>query len=145
MPRLLAYGGHVRGIAFYTGLRVALLALAWLLVQAITPLRGLIAVAVAVVLSGIISFIVLDRPRDQASVGLAGFFRRIDERIERSRTAEDVDDEPVSGQGQADAEQEPVAEHEQAGGLEHRDEVPAEGAPRDGADGADREDRGQHA
>lgn len=135
----------MRGIALYTGLRVALLVAAWLLVQAITPLRGLIAIAVALVVSGIISFVVLDRPRDRASAGLAGVFRRIDDRIERSKTAEDVDDEPRSGQRQPDAQQEPVAQDEQPRALQDGDEGPADRPAGDGGDRPDREESGQGA
>lgn len=128
----------MRGIAMYTGLRVALFAAVWLLIQVVTPMRGLLAIAVALVISGVISFIVLDRPRDQASAGLAGVFRRIDDRIERSKVAEDVDDEPVaSGESQAQPEQEPVDEHKETGGLQHGDEI-APGRPSD--DGSDRAD-----
>lgn len=133
----------MRGIAIYTGLRVALLVLVWLVVQAVTPLRGLLAIAVALVISGIVSFIALDRPRDRASVGLAGAFRRINDRIEASRVAEDVDDEPSAGGGEAHAEQHPVDEHEQAGPLQDGHEVPADGVTEDGGDGPDGEDAGQ--
>jgi len=115
----------VRGIALYTTLRVALLLAVWLLVQLVTPLRGLIAIAVAVVISGVLSFVVLDRPRDQASHGLSRLFRNIDDRIERSRTAEDVDDEPApaaSGQADAQAEQQSVGEHDESGPLQDGDE-----------------------
>lgn len=123
-----AYRGRVSGIAVYTGLRIALLVIVWLVIQAVTPLRGLIAVAVALVISGIISFFALDRPRSQASRGVAGIFRRIDERIERSTTAEDIDDEPVpSRQADAQAEQEPIAQEQQARPLEDGDQRPSNG------------------
>lgn len=125
MSACRAYRGGVRGIALYTTLRLAMLLAVWLVIQVVTPLRGLIAIAVAIVISGIISFIVLDRPRNQASRGLSGVFRRIDERIERSRTAEDFDDEPVqpvSGQADAQPEQQPVGEHNETGGLQDGDE-----------------------
>jgi hypothetical protein len=127
----------------YTGLRIALLAAVWLLIQVITPLRGLIAIAVALVISGIISFIVLDRPRDRASVGLAGVFRRIDERIERSKVAEDVDDLPApSGQGQADAQQHAVGEDERTRSLQDGHEVSTGGTGRDSDDRAQRQRAG---
>lgn len=133
----------MRGIAFYTGLRVALLLAAWLLVQVLTPLRGLLALAVALVISGVISFVVLDRPRDQASAGLAGVFRRIDERIERSKTAEDVDDEPgVSGKREPEAEQQAVGQGEQPGGLEDGHESAAVGTTDHRDDGAESQDGG---
>ena len=125
MSACRAYRGVVRGIALYTTLRLAMLLAVWLVIQVVTPLRGLIAIAIAIVISGIISFVVLDRPRNQASRGLSGFFRRIDERIERSRTAEDVDDEPVqpaSGQADAESEQQPVGEHDETGRLQDGDE-----------------------
>lgn len=131
----------------YTGLRIALLAAVWLLIQAITPLRGLVAIAVALVISGIISFIVLDRPRDRASVGLAGVFRRIDERIERSKVAEDVDDDPpaTSGQGESRPEQDAVDQHEKSAGLQDGDESPPGGAGGHRDDGADRQGSGDDA
>lgn len=130
----------------YTGLRVALLALVWLLIQVVTPMRGLLAIAVALIISGIISFILLDRTRDRASAGLAGVFRRIDDRIERSKAAEDIDDETVpSGQSQAQAEQQPVGEHEQPGGLEHGHEGTASGAAHDSGDGPDGQRRGEQS
>ncbi|MGI9198057.1 MAG: DUF4229 domain-containing protein [Candidatus Nanopelagicales bacterium] len=119
----------MRGIVLYTGLRLALLAIVWLLIQAVTPLRGLLAAAAAIVVSGLISFIALDRPRNQASSGFFGIFRGIDERIERSRTAEDYDDPAetvaVLGEGEAQPEQQTVAEGEQPGPLQDRDQ----GAP----------------
>ena len=136
----------MRGIAIYTGLRLALLAGVWLLLQVVTPMRGLLAIAVALVISGVISFIVLDRPRDQASAGLAGVFRRIDDRIERSKVAEDIDDEPVaSGESQPQSEQQAVGEHEEPGGLQHGDESAPQGAADDSDDGADGERGGDDA
>lgn len=133
----------MRGIAIYTGLRVALLAAVWLLIQAVTPLRGLLAIALALVISGAVSFIVLDRSRDKASAGVFGAFRRINDRIEASRTAEDWDDESPSGQGDAKPEQEPVGQHEHARDLEHGHEIASEGTAAHSDDGADSDGRGE--
>lgn len=132
-------------MAMYTGLRVALLVAVWLLVQIVTPLRGLMAIAVAIVISGVISFILLDRTRDRASVGLAGVFKRIDDRIERSRTAEDVDDEPHPGSGQAetDTQQQSVGQHQQSGALEDRDESATRGTADDRDDRSDSQHSGR--
>ncbi len=128
----------MRGIAVYTAMRVALLAAVWLVIQVLTPMRGLLAIAVALLISGIISFVVLDRPRDQASVGLAGAFRRINDRIERSKVAEDVDDLPAaSGQGKPEAQQEPVAQDEHSRALQDGHEVAAGGTSDDRAQWAD--------
>lgn len=135
----------MRGIAIYTGLRLALLAAVWLLIQVVTPMRGLLAIAVALVISGIISFILLDRTRDQASAGLSGIFGRMNDRIERSRTAEDWDEPAASGQADAQAEQQAVDEHEQSGALEDGHESAPASAPDDGVDGRDRQGGGGDA
>lgn len=149
----------MRDIAIYTGLRLALLAAVWLLLQVVTPFRGLIALIIALLISGVVSVVLLDRPRDRAGNRVAGVFKRIDERIERSRTAEDYEDEvppvgdvdevppvgdvdevpPVgevngagatgSGQADADTEQHPVGQGEETGHLQHRDEGPPAQTP----------------
>lgn len=144
----------MRGIAIYTGLRLAVLAGVWLVIQVVTPMRGLLAIAVALVVSGVISFIVLDRPRDSASAGLFGVFRRIDERIERSKAAEDIDDDPVpsgqlseqpSGEGESGAEQKAVGQDEQTGGLEDGHESASGGTADDGEHGSQGKGSGDDA
>ncbi len=77
-------------MAVYTGLRLALLAAVWLVVQLVTPWRGLLAIAVALAVSGVIGFFVLDRSRDSASVAVWRVFRRIDDRIKRNEMLEDA-------------------------------------------------------
>lgn len=136
----------MRGIAVYTAMRVALLAGVWLVIQVVTPMRGLLAIAVALVISGVISFIVLDRSRDTASKGLAGVFGRINDRIEQSKVAEDVDDEPADlGQAEAQAQEQSVGEGEQAGGLQDGHEISPGSSADDGAHRADGEDGGDEA
>ncbi len=49
MSACRAYRGVVRGIALYTTLRLAMLLAVWLVIQFVTPLRGLIAIAIAIV------------------------------------------------------------------------------------------------
>lgn len=115
----------MRGLLIYTGLRLALLAATWFLVQLVTPMRGLLAVAVALVVSGVLGFFLLDRPRDDASVSVSRLFRRIDAKIEASRTAEDVE-ESRSPQGEADPHQHAVGEGEQASPLQDGDQFAAE-------------------
>lgn len=75
----------------YTGLRLGVFLAVWLLVQWVTGLRGLMALALAIVISGAISLLLLNRQRDAMSTGVARFFRRINERIDASTRAEDVD------------------------------------------------------
>lgn len=83
----------------YTALRVAIFGLAWLLIVLITPLQGLGAVVMAVLVSGIVSIPLLSRQRDALSGGVFGFFRSMNERIDASARAEDDSDEtpPAAG------------------------------------------------
>lgn len=135
-------------MAIYTGLRLALLAAVWLVVQLVTPWRGLLAIAVALAVSGVIGFFVLDRSRDAASTAVWRVFRRIDDRIKRNEMLEDAlveaaqspgDAPAVSGrpevlsagrQGQTESQQHPVDTGEDPGQGEHRDEI-APGDPVD--------------
>lgn len=97
----------------YTVLRVALFIAMWLTIELITPISGVWAIVLAILLSGAISLFVLDRQRGRVASVAAGFFGGINERIEASARAEDVDDEPDPGPpagGSGDGEQ--PAEHE---------------------------------
>ncbi len=92
----------------YTVLRIALFLAVWLTIELLTPINGLLAIIAALLVSGAISLLVLDRQRGRAAAVAGGFFGRINERIEASARAEDVDDEPaaaplpedVSGEGE---------------------------------------------
>ena len=101
-------------VLVYTVLRIALFAAVWLTIELLTPINGLLAIIAALLVSGAISLLVLDRQRGRAASVAAGFFGRINDRIEASARAEDVDDEPVapaagdSGEGQQGAEHEAV-------------------------------------
>jgi Protein of unknown function (DUF4229) len=101
-------------VLVYTVLRIALFAAVWLTIELLTPINGLLAIIAALLVSGAISLLVLDRQRGRAASVAAGFFGGINERIEASARAEDVDDEPAtpdvadSGEGQQDAEHEAV-------------------------------------
>lgn len=121
-----------RAFIVYTALRLLVLAVVWGVLQLTTPLRGLLAIAVALLISGLLSLFVLDRQRERLSVGVAGFFGRLNARIDASSRAEDEwDDErratasPASSapsQGKQTAEQQAVHEDQQSGALEHPDE-----------------------
>jgi hypothetical protein len=78
-------------IILYTLLRVVMFAGAWILIELFTPIHGLFAAAFAIVISGAISIIVLNGRRDAMSEVLFRFFRRMNERIDASARAEDVD------------------------------------------------------
>lgn len=118
-----ARGAGRRWLAFlvYTLLRLVLLVAIWILIAWITPVKGLWALALALLVSGAVSLFVLDRQRDAMSVGVARFFSGINERIEASARAEDVEPLP-SEDRQAGADDQPVGEHQDPGPLERRDQ-----------------------
>lgn len=116
-------GAGRRWLAFaiYTLLRLVLLLAIWILIAWITPVKGLWALALALLVSGAVSLFLLDRQRDAMSIGVARFFSGINERIEASARAEDVDP-PVSEHRQPGADDESVGEHQDPGSLERRDQ-----------------------
>jgi hypothetical protein len=102
-------------VLVYTVLRVALFLAVWLTIELLTPISGVWAIALAIVVSGAISLFVLDRQRGRVASVAAGFFGGINDRIEASARAEDVDDEPApappataSGEGEQPAEHKAV-------------------------------------
>jgi hypothetical protein len=105
-------GSKAVAVLVYTALRVALFLAVWLTIELLTPINGVWAMVLAIVLSGAISLFVLDRQRGRVASVAAGFFGGINERIEASARAEDVDDEPepaASDSGSGEGEQ--PAEH----------------------------------
>ena len=95
-------GSKVLAIVVYTVLRVALFAA---------------VIGLAILVSGAISIVVLDRQRDRVGAVAAGFFRGINERIEASARAEDDDLDapapapapaPASGEGEQSAHRDAV-------------------------------------
>ena len=90
-----ATASRTRSIAVYTGLRVAIFVVFWLPLQLFTPLRGVLAVGAALLMSGAVSLVVLDRQRGRMGRATAGFFERPNDRIGASARAEDADtDDP---------------------------------------------------
>ena len=75
----------------YTALRVAIFAGAWILIEVVTPITGLVAAAFAILISGAISIVALNGQRNVMSEALFGFLRRMNARIDASTRAEDVD------------------------------------------------------
>ena len=80
-------------------MRLGLLFAVWLLLQLVTPLRGLWAVVVAILVSGAISLFLLQRQRAAMSAVVGGFFGRINARIDQASRAEDDWDDQPHGQG----------------------------------------------
>jgi hypothetical protein len=108
-------GSNAVAVAAYTLLRVALFAVVWLVIELLTPINGVWAIVAAILMSGAISLIVLDRQRGAVGQAAAGFFGRINARIEASARAED-DDRPAveqldeSRKGEGEPERDAVDE-----------------------------------
>lgn len=113
-------------------MRVGLFLGVWLLLQLLTPLRGLWAVALAIVTSGLISLFLLNRQRAAMSSVVGGFFGRINARIDAASQAEDHWDHESQGQGHG------VSDDQMPGANQGRDEP---GSARSGHDNAHRADR----
>jgi hypothetical protein len=119
-------GSSAKAILIYTALRIGLFAIVWVLIEFVTPIHGIWAVAAAILISGAISIVVLDRPRNKVGLAAGSFFGRINERIEASARA--VDDD--LDEGQQGAQSQAVDKEQDAGLLEggdqRRTERPAE-------------------
>jgi hypothetical protein len=121
----------VAAIAVYTGLRIGLFLLVWLTIELLTPISGVWALVAALLISGALSIVLLDRQRGRMAVVADGFFKGINERIEASTRAEDVD-EPMedvdSGEeSEQAAEGQAVDEQHDAGLLQSGHEGRSEG------------------
>lgn len=123
-----------RAFAVYTGLRILLVVAVWFAIELVTPLRGVLSIAVAILVSGAISLVVLRQPREELGQGVAGFFSRMNARIDASTTAEDAWDderrarEARASQAEQGAEEQAVGEEQGARPLEHGDERRPDGA-----------------
>jgi hypothetical protein len=124
-------------IAVYTAMRVGLFIGVWLLLQLLTPLRGLWAVAIAIVASGLISVFLLNRQRAAMSSVVGGFFGRINARIDAASQAEDEWGEQAEGQGHG------IGDDEASGADEGRDEAGSDRAFHDDPQRADRPGGGE--
>ena len=136
--------GRGRSIAIYTALRFALFAVVWLLLELLTPVRGWWALAAAILISGMVSAFALNRQRDDMSVGIAGFFGRMNARIDAANRAEDERDDAlraqllvergaassagVASEREQDAQPDAVDEQHDSGLFEHGDEGRPDGS-----------------
>ncbi len=111
-----------KAIVVYTVLRVLLFAAVWVVMELLTPIHGVWAAVAAILISGAISLILLDRPRNKVGAAAGSFFGRINERIDASARAEDDD----SDDGEQHTEHEPVGKQQDAGLLQGGDEAGSE-------------------
>ena len=102
--------------------------LVWFAIQLFTPIRGLLAMALALLISAVFSIIFLSKQRDIMSESMFGFFRRLNERIDASAAKEDYLDDVSDAQAQAQAQAQTQAQHDAvdqqqiSGGLEDGDQ-----------------------
>lgn len=82
-------------LLFYTLLRILMLVSVGGLAYAL-GMRGILLLIVAFLGSGIISYFVLDRIRNNAGRQLGGFFHRINDRIDTATRAEDDDEDAAT-------------------------------------------------
>jgi len=107
----------------YTGLRVLLLVAVWLILQLVTPLRGWLSVAVALVISGLVSLFLLNRQRASMGLVVSSFFGGINARIDAATRAEDdYLDVEVLAESEPSTQREAVDQEHQAGSLENDDQ-----------------------
>jgi c-di-AMP phosphodiesterase-like protein len=92
----MAARSSAKALIIYTVLRILLFVAVWLTLEFLTPVKGVWALVVAILVSGAISIVLLDRQRNKAGLVAQGFFHRINERIDASARAEDIDDEPIA-------------------------------------------------
>jgi hypothetical protein len=139
-------GETAKAVIVYTLLRILLFAAVWVVVELLTPIHGVWAAAAAIVMSGAISLILLDRQRGKVGQAAGGFFGRINQRIESSARAEDEALDAADAalaQREQDAQGQAVAEQQDPGALEGGDEGGTESATEDQAQGSDRQQAGQ--
>ena len=86
----------VHPVLRYTMLRLTLFVVVLVLLS-LTGARGLLLLALAVLISGLASFILLSGQRDELSGALAGRIERIRKRIDEGARAEDFDEPSESG------------------------------------------------
>lgn len=103
----------VRALAVYTVLRVALFAVVWGVIWFLTPLDAVWSAVAAILISGAISLVLLDRQRGRVGAAAGGFFSRLNARIDAASRAEDVDEPWMA---------------EQQGAVPAVEELPAEGS-----------------
>jgi len=80
----------MRATLFYTVLRLLLFAVAFFAIRA-AGAGGLLALALAAIVSGLISFVVLSRQRDAISTAISGRVSTFRHRLDEGAKAEDQD------------------------------------------------------
>lgn len=82
----------------YTAARLALFLVCWGLLWLVGA-KGILGVLIAIIVSGLLSYVVLDRMRDRFAQALTGGFRDLRARFTAGRAGEDDDGEQTRGTG----------------------------------------------
>jgi thiol:disulfide interchange protein len=129
----------------YTAARLLLWLAVWAVLQFLTPVKGLLAVILGLLISSAISIIVLDRQRDIMSEGIGAFFGSINQKIANSAAAEDAWQDEIregrSGPSQNGAANQAVDQNENAALLERNDQLGSGSTTGDNAHGLDGENK----
>lgn len=95
----------------------------WFVFQLFTPIRGLLAIALALLISALFSILFLNKQRDAMSESMFGFFRRLNERIDASAAKEDYEDQDeLNLDSESQTQHEAVDQQKDPGGLEDGDQ-----------------------
>jgi len=121
----------VSPVVVYTVMRLGLFLAMWWLLQLVTPVRGLWAVALAIVVSGVISIFLLNRQRTAMGDVVGGFFRHINQRIDEASRTEDEPEDQTEGQPEG------VSGDQDAGGGQRTNQAGPGGSADDHADRGD--------
>jgi hypothetical protein len=119
----------------YTSSRL-LLFVVTAVVLGLLGMRGVLLLCAALLLSGLLSFVLLSKQRDAVAASVSGRTARMRARMEERTTAEDVDDGPAEAadaeqsgaEGEADGESDGVGELGAAGVAQHREQGASDGA-----------------
>ena len=131
----------------YTAARLLLWLAVWALLQFLTPVKGLLAVVLGLLLSSAISIIVLDRQRDVMSEGIGSFFGNINQKIANSEAAEDAWQDEIresrSAPSQNGSASQAVSQNENAALFERNDQHGPGSTAGDNAHGLDSENKAE--
>jgi len=105
-------------VIVYTALRLGLFVILWLIIDKLTPLGTLWSAVAAILISGALSVVLLDRQRGAMAQAVGGFFDRINQRIERSASAEDEADERARSAGAGHSSEREQDAHNQPEGKQ---------------------------
>lgn len=129
----------------YTVVRLLLWLGVWAILQFLTPVKGILALVLALLISSAISIVLLDRQRDAMSESVGAFFGGINRKIESSAAAEDVWQQEIlreqSGPSEQSPSTEPVNQDEHSGLLEGDNEAGSDSAAGDEAHGLNTENK----